>query len=632
MTAGIETREKTSKGSAGKARYWFLELNSAHKAEEQYRKDAADIEKVYSGDKPVEFNVLWANVETLKPVVYGNTAKPDVRRRYKTKDPVAKIVSMVMERAIEYTCEQYDFDNAVETCRDEMLVNGRGVAWLEYVYEESEVEEQRLEYDELLGTTSLVSVKIPIIANQQVKTLYIHYDDFRMSPARCWEDVRWVARRHLPNRSELIDQFGEKGESIQLTHSLLKPSDKDNADYQPDADDIFMRAEIWEIWDKEQRKRIWYAPNDQKIIEEEDDPYELENFFPCPKPVYAFSIAGTMVPKAEYQIYRKQVEVLNKLSRKVDEITEQLKLAGFYNAVNKEAAKILTAKNGQFVPIISASMDASAREMVQFWPTEKVAQALAGLIGARDDQLQIIYQITGLSDIVRGSTAASETATAQQLKGNFATMRMQPRQVPFQRFVRDIFRIKGELIVEKFSPEMLQEMTQIPITPEVSQLMQQDKLRNYRVEIETDSTVVADSEADKQNRIEFLQAFGQTVERMAPLVQAGIMPMEAAKEMMMFVLRGFKVSRQMEEAIETMGDQQQQQDKPNPEMQKIMAETQRDMAKLKADQQYKIAELQQKGQLKQAEIMTDAQIDREKMAVNAQLEARKQNMNAAVGR
>jgi len=60
---------------------------------------------------------------------------------------------------------------------------------------------------------------------------------------------------------------------------------------------------------------------------------------------------------------------------------------------------------------------------------------------------------------MRGATEASETLGAQQLKAQYGGLRISTRQERFQMFVRDILRIKAELIVEHFDADTLRLMT-----------------------------------------------------------------------------------------------------------------------------------------------------------------------------
>jgi hypothetical protein len=336
-----------------------------------------------------------------------------------------------------------------------------------------------------------------------------------------------------------------------------------------------------------------------------------------------------MVPRAEYQIYRKQVEVLNRTSKRISALTQQLKVAGIYNAVTK-ASELLRAQDGEFIPITTGDINASVKDMIEFWPFERIAAVLANLYKVREDQLNIIYQITGLSDIVRGASNASETATAQQLKGNFANMRMEPRQRPLQEMIRDLYRIKAEIIAEHFDPSVLEQMTQLPVLPEMIDLMRRDKIRCYNIDIETDSTVQPDADSEKSRRVEFLAAFSDSMQKIAPLIQGGLMDMETAKQVLLFTMRGFKVSRELEDAFENLGAQQQQQQKPDPAMEQLKAEMQFQMQKMQQEFQLEMQKMAMEMQMGREELQQEAQLAREKMALDASIKRDQVEANAAI--
>ena len=77
--------------------------------------------------------------------------------------------------------------------------------------------------------------------------------------------------------------------------------------------------------------------------------------------------------------------------------------------------------------------------------------------------INAIRDITGISDIVRGVSMASETATAQQLKGNFAISRIQPLQKEVEFWARDLIRLLVEMTVENYTINELVEMTGLKI-------------------------------------------------------------------------------------------------------------------------------------------------------------------------
>lgn len=560
----IEVKEDIGSSALDKARYWRLELEAASKEEEDYRKRADELVDMYKqGEKSGKaFNILWANTETLKPAIYSHVPVPDVRRRFKDKDPTGRAVAELIERALKYCIESYDFDSAIEQVRDDMLLTGRGVPWVSYEPVITKREEESLIINEA-GEIETVTQEVEELTEQKLITEYIFYKDYRQSPAKCEKEVRWKARLHRPTRQELVDQFGEKGWEVKLMQTLPEELQKDEGA----ENEMFMRAKVWEIWDKAERKRIWYAEGYNKLLEEEDDPYGLEGFFPCPQGAYSFKIIGSTVPVAEYNVYEEQAKIVNLTSVRIEEITEHIQAKGITNDVSGNVEKLSSAKNGDIVVAEALDPNIDISRAIAWWPVEQIAKALIALYQAREQAMAVIQQITGIADIVRGSTKASETATAQQLKGNFASLRLTPRQQSIQRVIRDCLRIKAEIIAEQFDPDVLSQMTGLQVTPEMLAIMRSNKLRGYRIDVETDSTVQPDAEAEKQQRIEFLTAVSGFLQQIIPAVQAGYLQPEVAKAMIGFGTRAFKVGRELEDAIDSIGDQQPQQQGPTPEQQ-----------------------------------------------------------------
>lgn len=564
-----DEKEKQQSGTGPtQAKFWAAEIDNAMRAEEDWRKEAARLIAKYNQEKKEssKFNILWANVETIKPTVYSSRPVPDVRRRFADPDPIAREVARVVERSLKYCIDVYDFDGEIRKIRDEMLITGRGVPWVEY---EADIATIKIEQDGVNEYGEYVSQEVEqeVVTDQTIKTLHLHYKNFAMCPADCWDKVRWVARKHTPTRDEMRRLGLSFADKISLTHSAIDPEVIE--ENQIDSE-TFKRAVVWEIWNKPTGKRIWYGEGYKDGVDEEDVPIELAGFFPMPKPLYSFNTPGTMIPVAEYTIYEEQAIILNATSQKIMELTTQLSIKGVSADVSGAMKKLSKGKNGDLIPLegLADINNLDMNKMVAWWPFEKIAAALLSLYQARDEAEAVIQKITGISDIVRGATKASETATAQQLKGNFASIRMQTRQQAMEEMVRDIFRIKSEILAENFLPETLQAMTGLPVLPQMVQVMRDDRLRSYRIDVETNSTVQADADADKQRRIEFMEAISGFFTQVAPLVQSGIMPIELAKSLLRFAMKGFPISREVEDAIEDLGTQQQpQQEGPSPDQQ-----------------------------------------------------------------
>lgn len=138
-------------------------------------------------------------------------------------------------------------------------------------------------------------------------------------------------------------------------------------------------------------------------------------------------------------------------------------------------------------------------------------------------------------------------------------------------------------------PPALKQMRKIQLIQQALAILRQDKLRGFRIDIETDSTIQANADAEKENRIEFIKGVTDFI-GMASTVGAGdpdFAPL--AGKMLSFVVRGFRVGRDLEAAIEEFCDKAQQQAKtaqkpPNPEEIKANAEMMKAQAEIQRQQ------------------------------------------------
>ncbi len=163
------------------------------------------------------------------------------------------------------------------------------------------------------------------------------------------------------------------------------------------------------------------------------------------------------------------------------------------------------------------------------------------------------------------------------------------------------------------------------------ELIRSDAARSYKIDIEADSTIAADEEAEKAARTEFLRAIVPFMEVMVPQMQQNPAIAPLAAEMIKFAFHAFPSSRQLDDALD-QALQRMQQGPPMPPPQKgnakspaeIQAETQIEGAKLQAEQQgnaAKTAIAQQENATRQAEIAANAQIARERLEAENQREA-----------
>lgn len=608
------------------AERWLQELRMAKKEDEKWVKRGKKIIRRYRDDRQgysdtaKRYNILWANIQTLFPSMYGKTPQAQVERRHKDQDPVGRTASQILERAIQYELDNYrDFDHAMRSAIMDRLLPGRGVAWVRF--ETKDV----IQSD---GTPLPQSFAC-------VDTVY--WEDFRCSPARTWEEVTWVARRVYMTRRDGLERFGDRFENVPLTH---EPIGLDEMVKNGEDVSHLKKAQVWEIWDKSTQKVCWVAEGSQEALDQIDDPYGLDSFWPCPKPLYATQTTDTLVPIPDYALYQDQAEEIDLLTQRINMLVKALKVVGVYDASQASIQRMMNeGVDNTLIPVdtwAAFSEKGGIKGTVDFLPLDSVVGALQQCYAAREQAKQVIYEVTGLSDIIRGASMASETATAQQIKSQFASLRLRDMQRNVALFATELLKIKGQLMADLYSPEQLVEMSGIMGTQDAQfaepamQLLKTEPARNFRIEVAADSLVEIDEQSEKTNRLEFLQAAGGFLQQAMPAAQQAPALAPLLAEMLLFGVRAFRASRPLEAAFDTAmaklsQPQEPQQQQPDPEAVKAQAQMQVEQGRMQMEQ----AKLQMQGQIEQVKLQGAQQIEQFKAQTAIQLEQMKQEAETA---
>ena len=80
--------------------------------------------------------------------------------------------------------------------------------------------------------------------------------------------------------------------------------------------------------------------------------------------------------------------------------------------------------------------------------------------------------------------------------------------------------------------------------------MRQDGAQGFRIDIEADSTIAPDEQAEKQARVEFLQQMVPLLEQVVPIAMGNPALASVSREITLFAARGFRVARTLEETLE----------------------------------------------------------------------------------
>lgn len=571
---------------------WLEAIKESEKYFKDWNGKCDNIAKVYADLKSLskatqerEMQIFWANLEVLKPSIYSRPPVPVVTSRFKDRKEINRHAAELLERTLSSSFEDEEIDDTLILVRDDLALYGRGVAWPRYVEDEKG---ERVVYD------------------------HIDREDYNHEPARKWKEVGWSGRRSWLTREQMKTRFEESSEGKWIGANFA--TRKDEEDYSGEK-----KACVHEIWSKTKGVVVWVTEGVEDVLDIQEPFLDLQRFFPCPKPAYGTLQPKSMIPIPDFLYYKDQVEEVNELTARISALAEALRLKGFYSGGNEDIGEAIeTAMKQQDnaailipVPNFEGLGGAGMKDAIQWLPVDQVATTVTQLIGLRRQIIEDIYEITGLSDIMRGATDANETLGAQQLKSQYGSVRIKDKQKELVRMSRDLTRTAAEIMAENFQLETLLAMSQYDEVPtderiaaqveeikqkaiaatqnpqlvqqaqqnpqEAQKLLQQvdqqvqeleetvtiekvyaflqdQRIRPFALEIETDSTIMPDEQAQKQAVTEFLGAMSGSIAQLAPMVQQQPEAAPFAAEVLKFALGPFRAGRALEAAIDEFTD------------------------------------------------------------------------------
>ena len=619
-----------------KVQHWTHELELAKNFVRDWQSDGDRVVDQYLDEhneslptRPkYRLNLFHANIETLESILFAQMPKVEADRRFADpNDDVARVASEIATRVLQNDMNDPE-DTYIQVLRQALqdrLLAGVGVARVRYCMEEREAPVEGAEYDD---ENPVPTEK----ADEWCDMEYVHWRDVLWSPCRTEAELRWKAFRVYMTREELIRRFGEeiarlvplmsRGPSLDPNNGKASEVDRGDA----------AQAEVWEIWDKHSKCVYWYVEGFSKFLDKKEDPMELEGFWPDPRWMVANVTTKKYLPRPDFMIAADLYDEINELEARIALITKACKVAGVYASNAEEVKRLLTdAVENQMIPVDNWAMFADKgglKGVVDYFPIKDVAEALAIVVTQQQLRIQQLYQVTGMSDILRGqATQTGVTATEQKIKAQFASTRIQRLQEDFATFASELLNKKLDLVRRFYDPERILKLSNIMNTPDaefaqpaIALLKDQDSF-NCRVVIQSDSMARIDYEALKMERTEFLSGLATFIGQAQPLMEAQPATTPFLLELLKFALAGYKGSRAMEGVIDrAIGaltkiekDKAGKPPEPSPE-------EKAEQAKVKGQMQIE----QVKAQASMQAAQQDAALEREKM--QAELAMKQQEM------
>jgi hypothetical protein len=562
---------------------WLKRLSNEKQDHSKYRDRAREVEAIFrdgfNTDDTLYVPLYWSVVGVEHSGVYSNQPVPDVRPRNDQRNPLYLSVATVIQRGLGYVVDDPSFDSNMHRSVDDYLAMALGVCRVKVdSVISTEIDEVPEFMDSTVGIdqmgqpiTEQVQVgtrkeKTETVEDQTIRWEYVPYQRFGWESGNSWKNVGWIYFRHRMTQPEIKERFGR---------SLQASADT------KDTDDNWKSrtVDIYEIWDKKAKKVLFIAKGEKKPVEVVDDPLGLIDFFPCPEPMMMNLPSEEIIPQPDYE-YIEQYDVeLNRLQERRMALLEQIKPTGAYDQGLPELANMMEQEDGAYVPVqnLMARFAAAGgpENAIYHLPMQEkslVLQQLTEQIGFIKSNVD---EILGISDIVRGVTAASETATAQEIKGRWVGVRLTRKRECVQYTIRQMLRISAQLLASHITPENLQRMTQMQITEEMVGLLQNDMMMDFAIDIELDSTVAKDEFKERETRQEMLNGVAQFAQSVLPMVQSNAMPADVASAILRSSLQPYaRYDRMLMESLESLPTSQQQLQQLNQQMQQLTQQNQ----------------------------------------------------------
>lgn len=622
--------------------FWKQQISSAKQEHKNWIDDCNKLESKYT-DKKRPINLFYSNVQILSAALLNNEPKPEVTRRFfnaitadKQKSDLYTTVARIAQAGIEY---YFSKNNAVAVAKNAVrMANkfGRGVLWVDY---EPTIVQMPVKsgiirrIGEKLGVVSAEVVER--VAGRDIKVSALSPEEYLCSYAENPQSVWWKARRHLMNADALERRFKYVATDSELTYR--------NESGGTDAQTQEKLGEVWEIWDKNAKQRLFillHAKSGDFLQAPQDDPYKLTDFYPCwdYTPLHSDK---SVIPIPEYEIYSAMESEINTLAAKNTELGKKIKYVTLcHNKDQDFAQKMLSAPDGGVIAS-TAHVD-DIRNVVT---TLDVSGAQA-MIDKNDARIAVlknqIWEITGMSDLMRGTTDPRETATAQKIKGLYGGLRFRDRQMSVQEGIRCVFRIVAELICEHWDWDTLSQMSgvsllnnnakqvylqqiraqqsgtaspyqidetivaqvQKPSAEDVLEVLQNDRMRNFVIDIESTATDF-DNKAEQLTTIQKMTEIFNGITQSAQFVSnpefvesyVALVKMQLAH-----VKCSSAVANQFIDGLMMFANRirksQQKPQQPTVEDKKLQLDTQ----KIAADNDFKMRQLRQDAMFKEREL------------------------------
>lgn len=663
--ASIESKKDYEDTPQGKYKYWSEELTTSLAARKDWWKKADKIVNRYLGkltaaasnsdsSKSFNLNMFHSNIKTLGDMLYGNTPKIDVSRRYaQPADDVGRVAAEMMERLLNLDIAENgaEIDAVFRSTLQDRLLAGLGCAKVRYEMESEQVPVMNPETGEpMLDLETGELVMEEKLLHEDAPTDYFYWGDITWGWCRNWAKMPWIGFRSYLTKDQLAERWGaEVADEVKLSKQTKSTSDEGTESSETES--AWMRAEIWEIWCKETRKVHWIIQGYDKQVDEKDDVLKLSGFWPCPPFFLANPTTSLYAPTPDYVLAQDLYNEVDSLQTRIATITEAVRVVGVYNSSADNLKQMMAeGKDNDLIPVENWALfgeNGGLAGQIEWMPIENIVIALKELIGIRDQTIGLLQQITGMVDVMRGSLDNQYEGVGQtEQKTKFGSVRIQALQEQFARFAGDLMQLKAEVIARHFSPETIYKRSNMRYSVDEEhveaaiELIKSPEDARLRINIRPESVAMIDYQSLKGERTDYMKAVSTYMQSAGAIIDSDPSAKPFVLQLLQWGLAGFKgsseiegvIDKAVEASIEAEKDKQGKGD-PTPEQQAAQAASQLQQMKQQGDMNKIQAKAQADMQVRQSDLQADVNTAHEahvrKMAeIDGAMQAKVAEINA----
>lgn len=520
-------------------------------------------------------------------------------------DNVGATAAMCLERLAKSLAKTFDYFDTLSYARDDYLATDFGA--VRAYYERDEIKQEVKEYLQVQkgdngqaiftrGNGEIIddtNTKFEILQDdegffieheetvdveqERVCLEHVLYKHLYVDPdVRAWSRVRRIGFDVFFSEPEFIEVFG------MAAFSKLPKGDDGGENGQPENTAKRQLIRVVEYWDWYEKRCYWlpwegtdfvepktyYTPdNDEDYAADLDTRnglYDLEKFFPMPKPLLTNQPTDEFWPVPEYHQLIDIINDIHNIFSRMFVVTKAIRarllfdnnIDGLQAALNEaaEADAIGIPNLGQLLSGIGGNLS----RVVQYIPVDQLINGLGQLYTALEQRLNSIYKLTGTSDLLQGliTDTTDRTLGERQMTEKYALNQIAERQRKMQEFVRDCYQLMTEIALKNFKDASLDQYIMPQTMPEAHQqnyraalgLLKENNKR-FRIDLETDSTIALNEDYDKKMRIELVNALTSAIEKTANIALNSPALVEVELHALKFLIQGMRQGKMFQAEI-----------------------------------------------------------------------------------